>query len=89
MLHILDVCGGLYIQVKNNNQTLDLFALEKVGSCLLYSDSHFDHLRDLINPNRGIHMGNDWETKLRHASSFDWYILVLSKSGAIEKVEHT
>ncbi len=81
------IYGEVQIQVKDGTQTLDLLALENGGRVIAYSDAHFGHPRNLINPGRGINMGDGWETKRRRAPGFDWCLLALGQSGKIEKVE--
>lgn len=81
------VYGEVQLQIKDSNQTIDLLALENGGRVIAYSDAHFGHPRNLINPNRGINMGDGWETKRRRAPGFDWCILALGQSGTIEKIE--
>ncbi|HAB43001.1 MAG TPA: allantoicase [Acinetobacter sp.] len=81
------VYGEVKIQVQDSNQVIDLVALENGGRVIAYSDAHFGHPRNLINPGRGINMGDGWETKRRRAPGFDWCILALGQSGQIEKIE--
>lgn len=81
------VYGEVQIQIQDRQHTLDLLALENGGRVIAYSDAHFGHPRNLINPNRGINMGDGWETKRRRAPGFDWCILALGQSGVIEKIE--
>jgi allantoicase len=81
------VYGEVQIQIQDRQRTLDLLALENGGRVIAYSDAHFGHPRNLINPNRGINMGDGWETKRRRAPGFDWCILALGQSGVIEKIE--
>jgi len=81
------VYGEVKIQVQDSNQVIDLVALENGGRVIAYSDAHFGHPRNLINPRRGINMGDGWETKRRRAPGFDWCILALGQSGQIEKIE--
>ncbi|MFV7443210.1 allantoicase [Acinetobacter pittii] len=83
----LRVYGDVHIQVTDSEQMLDLLALENGGRVIAYSDAHFGHPRNLINPGRGINMGDGWETKRRRAPGYDWCILALGKSGKIEKLE--
>ncbi len=81
------VYGEVSIQIQDQTQTLDLLALENGGRVIAYSDAHFGHPRNLINPGRGINMGDGWETKRRRTPGFDWCILALGKNGLIEKIE--
>ncbi|MDF7767103.1 allantoicase, partial [Acinetobacter baumannii] len=50
----LRVYGDVHIQVTDHEQTLDLLALENGGRVIAYSDAHFGHPRNLINPGRGV-----------------------------------
>lgn len=81
------VYGEVQIQIQDSQQSIDLLALENGGRVIAYSDAHFGHPRNLINPGRGINMGDGWETKRRRAPGFDWCILALGQSGSIEKIE--
>ncbi|MGN0936854.1 allantoicase [Acinetobacter amyesii] len=81
------VYGEVQVQIQDGTSTLDLVALENGGRVIDYSDAHFGHPRNLINPGRGINMGDGWETKRRRAPGFDWCILALGQSGAIEKID--
>lgn len=83
----LRVYGEVQIQVTDKSQTLDLLALENGGRVIAYSDAHFGHPRNLINPGRGINMGDGWETARRRAPGFDWCILALGQPGQIEKID--
>lgn len=83
----LRVYGEVQIQLKDSEQTLDLLALENGGRVIAFSDAHYGHPRNLINPGRGINMGDGWETKRRRAPGFDWCVLALGQAGAIEKIE--
>lgn len=80
----------IYGQVQphqSSHDTIDLLALENGGRVIAYSDAHFGHPRHLINPGRGINMGDGWETKRRRAPGFDWCILALGQAGEIEKID--
>ncbi len=81
------VYGEVKIQATDHQGTLDLLALENGGRVIAYSDAHFGHPRNLINPGRGINMGDGWETKRRRAPGFDWCILALGQAGQIEKID--
>ncbi|MHA3116390.1 allantoicase [Acinetobacter sp. ANC 4635] len=83
----LRVYGEVQIQLQDSNQTLDLLALENGGRVIAYSDAHYGHPRNMINPGRGVNMGDGWETKRRRAPGFDWCVLALGQAGRIEKIE--
>ena len=81
------VYGEVQIQISDASETIDLLALKNGGRVIAYSDAHFGHPRNLINPERGINMGDGWETKRRRAPGFDWCILGLGQAGSIEKID--
>ncbi|PVZ87614.1 allantoicase [Serratia sp. S1B] len=83
----LRVYGEVQIQLQDSDQTLDLLALENGGRVIAFSDAHYGHPRNLINPGRGVNMGDGWETKRRRAPGFDWCVLALGQAGRIEKIE--
>lgn len=44
----------------NRNLTLDMLALKNGGRCLMYSNAHYGHPKNLIKPGRGIGMADGW-----------------------------
>ena len=83
----LRIYGDVQIQITDTDQTFDLLALQNGGRVIAYSDAHFGHPRNLINPGRGVNMGDGWETKRRRAPGFDWCLLALGQAGKIEQIE--
>lgn len=83
----LKIYGQVQIQAQRTDETLDLVALRNGGRIVAFSDAHFGHPRNLINPGRGINMGDGWETKRRRAPGYDWSIIALGQAGKIEKIE--
>lgn len=83
----LRIYGDVQIQITDTDQILDLLALQNGGRVIAYSDAHFGHPHNLINPGRGVNMGDGWETKRRRAPGFDWCLLALGQAGKIEKIE--
>ena len=81
------VYGQVLTQRFDQEQIVDLLALQNGGRVIAYSDAHFGHPRNLINPGPGINMGDGWETKRRRAPGFDWCVLALGQAGLIEKIE--
>ncbi|MFT4020397.1 MAG: allantoicase [Acinetobacter sp.] len=83
----LRVYGEVQIQNFESDETLDLVALKNGGRVVAFSDAHYGHPQNLINPGRGVNMGDGWETKRRRAPGYDWCILALGQAGKIEKIE--
>lgn len=67
----LRIYGDVQIQITDTDQTLDLLALQNGGRVIAYSDAHFGHPRNLINPGRGVNMGDGWKPNVavRQAST--------------------
>ena len=81
------VYGQVALPKQQANATLDLVALKNGGRVVAFSDAHYGHPQNLINPGRGVNMGDGWETKRRRAPGFDWCILALGQAGKVEKLE--
>ncbi|MFQ5982979.1 MAG: allantoicase [Woeseiaceae bacterium] len=71
----------------DENEVIDLLALENGGRALRCSDEHFGSMHNLNVPGRGVNMGDGWETARRRGPGNDWVILALGFPGSIEKVE--
>ncbi|MES2893722.1 MAG: allantoicase [Bacteroidota bacterium] len=66
---------------------VDLAAAENGGKAVLCNDMFFSHMDNLIMPDRGINMGDGWETKRnRTLGNKDWVIVRLAHEGVINKV---
>ena len=68
------------------DELVDLAAALNGGRALVCNDQHFGHMSNLIQPGRGINMGDGWETARRRTPGFDWVILALGHKGTIEEV---
>lgn len=65
---------------------IDLAAVEHGARVVSASDMFFGHRHNLIMPGRGTHMGDGWETKRRRGPGYDWVVVKLGRTGAIERV---
>ena len=65
---------------------VDLAAVENGGRVIAASDMFFGHRHNLIMPGRGTHMGDGWETKRRRGPGYDWVVVKLGNTGAVERV---
>ena len=82
---------------------IDLASVLSGGKALGCSDKHFGHPRNLIQPGRGVNMGDGWETArkitrppvlvvdpssgLVQGLGSDWAILELGTAGVVSKIE--
>lgn len=83
----LRVYGRPYIDWQSEQQReIDLAAALNGGRAIACNDQHFGHMSNLLNPGRGINMGDGWETARRRTPGNDWVIIALGHPGVIERV---
>jgi len=83
----LRVYGRVVLENVDTTQQMDLIGLKNGGRIVAFSDAHFGHPNNLLSPDRGLNMGDGWETKRRRAPGFDWCIIALGQTGLVEKIE--
>ena len=66
---------------------VDLVAVENGGRVIASSDMFFGARHNLIQPGRGINMGDGWETRRSRRAGPDWVIVRLMAQGVIERIE--
>ncbi len=70
-----------------SDELIDLAAAVNGGKALVCNDQFFSHKDNINMPNRGVNMGDGWETKRnRTPNNRDWLILRLARKGRIQKV---
>ena len=67
-------------------ELIDLASVLNGGRGIGASDMFFSSPSNLIMPNRGLNMGDGWETKRRRDNQHDWAIIKLGIPGTIRKV---
>ncbi len=67
-------------------KSIDLLALENGGRALACNDEHFGSMQNLNLPDRGVNMGDGWETARRRVPGNDWVVLALGHAGVVEKI---
>jgi allantoicase len=71
----------------DEDETVDLAAAVNGARAILCNDMFFSHMDNIIMPERGINMGDGWETKRsRTPGNRDWVIVRLAHEGVIDKV---
>ena len=71
---------------QNQDQTYD-FASALLGArSLACSDEHYGKMSNILNPGRGINMGDGWETARRRVPGNDWVIIQLAKPCLPEEI---
>ena len=67
-------------------ERVDLAAALNGGRALACSDEHFGRMSNILNPGRGVNMGDGWETARRRTPGNDWVIVALGHPGEISRV---
>ncbi|MDX2422254.1 MAG: allantoicase [Amphritea sp.] len=70
----------------NSDQEIDLAAAINGGRALACSNEHYGTMSNILNPGRGINMGDGWETARRRTPGNDWVIIALGHPGEISRV---
>ena len=69
-----------------NQETIDLAAALNGALAIGCNDMFFSDKSNLLMPNRGVNMGDGWETKRnRTPNNRDWVIVKLAHTGSVEK----
>ncbi|GJM35437.1 MAG: putative allantoicase [Saprospiraceae bacterium] len=69
------------------DKVVDLVSAKEGGKALHCNDMFFSAMDNLIMPDRGVNMGDGWETKRnRTPNNRDWVILRLAHPGCIEEI---
>ena len=64
----------------------NLAAVEFGARAIAWNDAHFGAVSNLLNPGRGINMGDGWETRRRREPGNDWCIIELGHPGMVEQI---
>lgn len=70
----------------DKNAQLNLAAVELGARAIAWNDAHFGAVENLLNPGKGINMGDGWETRRRREPGYDWCIIELGHPGTVEAV---
>ncbi len=66
---------------------IDLIAAMNGGTVVAANNQHFGFASNLLMPERGVNMGDGWETRRRREPGNDWCIIALARPGKIEAIE--
>ncbi|CED59317.1 Probable allantoicase-Allantoate amidinohydrolase [Moritella viscosa] len=70
-----------------SDQEIDLAATVNGGRAIACNDEHFGVMGNLLNPGRGVNMGDGWETARRRTPGNDWVIIALGNKGSVDRIE--
>ena len=83
----LRVYGEVRFDLAGIDGVIDLVAVDNGGRAIACSDEHYGSMHNLNIAERGVNMGDGWETARRRGPGNDWVILALGHPGKIEHVE--
>jgi allantoicase len=69
-----------------DDERIDLAAALNGGRALACSDEHYGRMSYILNPGRGVNMGDGWETARRRTPGNDWVIVALGHPGVVERI---
>ena len=70
-----------------SSQRLELSALLNGGRVVAVSDAHYGDPEVVLRPDRGINMGDGWETARRRVPGNEWMIIALGMPGTVDEIE--
>lgn len=70
----------------DSQEQIDLASALNGGRSIACSDEHYGSMSNILNPGRGVNMGDGWETARRRTPGNDWVIVALGQPGEVEKV---
>jgi len=62
----------------------ELSSILRGGRVLAFNDSHYGNPEILLYPDKGLNMGDGWETRRRREPGFDWIIVALGDAGTLD-----
>ena len=71
--------------ILDDSRIYNLAAVELGARAIAWNDAHFGVAANLLNPGRGVNMGDGWETRRRREPGNDWCIVELGQVGEIEE----
>ncbi len=64
----------------------NLAAVELGARAIGWNDAHYGAVENLLNPGKGINMGDGWETRRRREPGHDWCLIELGHAGTVEEL---
>ena len=81
----LRIHGGFVCGMTTGDKA-DLACVLSGARVASYSDAHFGKPENMLMPDKGINMGDGWETARRRGEGHDWAIVELGCPGIVEKI---
>jgi allantoicase len=68
-------------------ERVDIAAALNGGVALACNNEHYGSIRYLLNPGRGVNMGDGWETRRRREPGNDWVVIALARPGCVREIK--
>jgi len=68
----------------DENAVNELSSILNGGRVLAFNDSHYGNPEILLYPDKGLNMGDGWETRRRREPGFDWIIIAMGEAGVLD-----
>lgn len=68
------------------DEVMDLASSLNGARAIVCSDEHFGKMNNILLPDKGINMGDGWETARRRGEGYDWVVIALAHAGAIKEI---
>ena len=68
------------------DEVKDLALALNGGKAIACSDEHFGKMSNLLLPDKGINMGDGWETARRRGPGHDWVVIALGHPGKLSRI---
>lgn len=82
----IKVYGEAVVPPIAEGELIDAAFVKNGGMAIACNDEHFGTMHNLLMPNRGINMGDGWETRRRRGPGFDWCIVKLGVPVKVERI---
>lgn len=73
-------------QSRDPSTTYDLACNINGGRVIGWNDAHFGHPNNMLQQNKGLNMGDGWETRRRREPGYDWCLIELGHPCKIEEI---
>lgn len=68
-------------------EIVELSSLRYGGRIVAYNDAHYGNVQAILDPGKGLNMGDGWETRRRREPGYDWLLIELGGVGVIDHLE--
>ena len=84
----LRVYGAPYVDQKaiEQGEIINVASSLNGAKIIAFSDAHYGEYERILAPDKGLNMGDGWETRRRRTPGFDWIIIKLAGATLIDNI---